>query len=64
MSSQELAFNAIEHIKTIPICMQEEFSILTMIFRVDQDIGLGGIPIVNIVGRELVVPFQFAGFGV
>ena len=35
-----------------------------MINGIDQDIGLGGIAILQVVRRELVVPFEIAGFGV
>ena len=65
LSQQELAVRAIENVeKTVPIGMQQELSILSAKLRVHQYIGLGRIPIVNIVRSELVIPLQLSGSGI
>ena len=44
--------------------MQKEFSVLPTKRGVDEDIRLSRIPIVNVVRRKLVVPFQCSGGGI
>jgi len=56
-----VAVRAIEYVKkTVAVGMQEELSIQPAKFRVDQDVGLGSIPVVYIVGSELVMPLHFS----
>ena len=62
LGEQQFAVGAIEDVeKTVPVRMQKQLSLLSAIRGVDEDIGLGRIPIANIVRRELVVPLQFSG---
>jgi len=44
--------------------VQQNFRRLALIDGVDEHIGLGGIAIFEVVGRELVIPFDLARFRV
>src|SRR5438105_1859906 len=44
--------------------MQEEFPVLSAKLRVYQDVGLGRIPIVNVMRSELVIPLQLSRGGI
>ena len=65
LAKQKFAIRAIENVeKTVSVGMQKKLSILAAIFCVHQDVGLGCIPIVNIVRSELVIPLQLSGTGI
>ena len=64
-AQQELSVGAVEDIEEpVAIGVQQEFAGFSSILRVDQHRRLGRIPVVDIVRRELIVPFQLSGIGI
>ena len=65
LARSSFAIGAVEHIEeAVAIGVEQQFGGLAFVNGVDQDIGLGGVAILQVVRRELIVPFEIAGFGV
>ena len=64
-AQQELAVGAVEDIEeAVAIRLQQQLPRAAAVRRIHQHGRFGGIPIVQIVRRELVVPLQLAGRGI
>lgn len=65
LAEEELAVGAVEDVeKAIAIGVKEEFAGLALVGGVDEDVGFGGVPVVGVVGGELVIPLELAVGGV
>ena len=65
LGQQELAVGAVQHIEyAAALRRQQKLARLAFPYRVHQHHGLGGVPVMGVIGRELVVPFELAGHGV
>jgi len=64
-AEEEFAVCAIEDVEeTVAVGLEEELARLALEYFIDQHKWLGGVPIPEVVGGELEVPFDLAGLGV
>ena len=62
---EKLSVGAIEDVKkSVTIRLEQQFSRLALINGIDEHGSFGGVIVVEIVGRELKIPFHLAGVGV
>ena len=65
LGQKHFAIGPVEHVEeAVAIGVQQQFGRLALVDGVDQDVGFGGIAILQIVRRELIVPLEIAGLGV
>ena len=65
LGHQEFAVVPVEHVKeAVAIGLEQQLARPATIVGVHQDHWFGRIPVVQIMRRELVIPFQFAGLDV
>src|SRR5581483_1345592 len=65
LGDQDFAGEAVEDVEeAVAIALQEELAGLAAEVGVDKDGRFGGIPIVEVVRGELVIPLELAGGGV
>ena len=65
VAEQKFAVGAIEYVEeTVAVGLKQEFSGLALPVRVDQRRRFLRVPVPDVVGRELEMPFQFARLGV
>jgi hypothetical protein len=62
---EELSVGAVEGVKdAVAVGMEDELAILAFVHAVHQHQVFGGVPVVGVVGGELVVPLAPAGIGI
>ena len=65
LGEEQLAVGPVEDVEeAVAIGMEQKFGRLAVVSGVDQDVGFGGVAIVQVVRRELVVPLEVAGLGI
>src|SRR5207253_3565854 len=64
-SGKEFSVCAVEHVEhSIAVRLQKELAVLATPHSIDEHDVFGRIPVVAVVGRELVMPFPLAGIGI